>query len=276
MNMFKNYVLLLALALTLVFSLAGCLPEPDPNDNDDDPITPAYSWCTVKYDANGGRGTPPRDKIVKKGETIEVASEGYLYYSRKSFDSWNTNADGGGTAYTVGSPLIVDENITLHAQWSDLPYRIFYFSNNGTGTIPEQEVVIGNDAILSDGSGLSRTGYIFNGWNTKSDGTGAHYAAGFSLTPDADMHFYAIWATPTINNSDSYKTVTSDGTVRITLLKGIQYVHENMKKYYLYRSTERDGEYIKISEFTPPSPSSQLILDDNTVDWNGSSSVYNL
>jgi hypothetical protein len=42
-----------------------------------------------------------------------------------------------------------------------------------------------------------------------------------------------------------------------------------MKKYYLYRSEERDGEYIKISEFTPTDSSSPFILEDNTVDWIG-------
>ena len=275
MKMLKNYLLLLF--LTLVFSLTGCSSDfdPAPDSNYKNPVFPTYSWFTIKYNANGGRGTPPRDQFVKEGETIEIASKGYLYYSGKSFDTWNTNADGSGTAYAEGSSLIVNEELTLYAQWFDLPYIITYDINNGIGTVPEQEeVIIGDDVILPDGSGLSRTGYIFNGWNTRANGTGNHYAAGSSLTPIDDMNFYAIWAAPAINNADSYKTVTSNGTVKITLLKGVSYVHESMKKYYLYRSEERDGEYIKISEFTPTSPSSQFTLEDNTVDWNGSNYYY--
>jgi len=272
MKMFKNYFLLLI--LTLVFSLTGCSPDTDIDYNP--PVSPSYSYYTIKYDANGGNGKLPENKSVKGGETIIVASKGALNKSGKSFDTWNTKVDGSGTAYAEGSSLIVNENITLYAQWSDRPYIITYDINNGIGTVPEQEEVIsGGNVILPEGSGLSRTGYIFNGWNTNANGTGNHYAAGSSLAPiDDDMNFYAIWAAPAINNADSYKTVTSDGTVKITLLKGVNYVHESMKKYYLYRSEEENGEYIKISEFTPTSPSSQFILEDNTVDWNGSNYYY--
>jgi len=272
MKMFKNFILLLT--LTLVFSLTGCSPDPNYNDKNNVPITPTYSWCTIKYNANGGKGIPPRDKFVKKGETIEVASIGDLYYYGRAFHSWNTNADGGGTEYDEGSQLIANEDITLYAQWSVLPYTITYDINKGTGTVPDQEVNIGDTVILPDGSGLSRTGYIFNGWNTSSEGTGLHYAACSSFTPEANRRFYAIWAAPAINNSDLYKTVTSDGTVKFTLLQGVSYVHESMKKYYLYRSEERDGEYIKISEFTPLSSSSQLILEEGTIDWIGDYLTY--
>jgi hypothetical protein len=101
MKMFKNYYLLLV--LTLVFSLSGCSPNIDPDPNNNVPTNPTSSWCTIKYDANGGMGMSPRDKFVKKGETIEVASKGDMFYSGRSFDTWNTNADGSGTAYAEGS-----------------------------------------------------------------------------------------------------------------------------------------------------------------------------
>jgi len=272
MKMFKNYTLLLI--LSLVFSLTGCSPDIDPNPNNNVPNNPTSSWCTIKYNANGGMGMSPREKFVKKGETIEVASKGDMFYSGRSFDTWNTKADGSGIAYAEGSSLIANEDLTLYAQWIVLPYTITYDSNNGIGTIPKQEVNIGDDVILSDGNGLSREGYIFNGWNISSDGGLTHYAACSTLTPSGNMYLYAIWTAPAINNSDIYKTVTSDGTVKITLLKGVRYVHESMKKYYLYRSEERNGEYIKISEFTPTSPSSQFTFEDNTVDWIGNVSTY--
>jgi hypothetical protein len=270
MKMLKNYFLLLV--LTIIFSLIGCSPDLDLNYSA--PIYPTYSYYTIKYDANGGKGTPPRDLFIKEGETIEVAFKGYLYYYGKSFVEWNTNADGSGTVYAEGSSLIVNEDITLYAQWFTLPCIITYYINNGIGTVPEpEEIIIGDDITLPDGSGLSREGYLFNGWNTQANGNGEHYAAGISLTPSASMDFYAIWAAPAINNADSYKTVTSNGTVEITLLKGVQYVHEKMKKYYLYRSEEKNGVYTKISDFTPPSSLSQLTLKDNTVDWNGNSNA---
>lgn len=39
----------------------------------------------------------------------------------------------------------------------------------------------------------TRTGYAFNGWNTKADGTGTHYASGASITITANVTLYAEW-----------------------------------------------------------------------------------
>ena len=39
----------------------------------------------------------------------------------------------------------------------------------------------------------TRSGYTFNGWNTKSDGTGTPYNAGASYTPTASTILYAQW-----------------------------------------------------------------------------------
>lgn len=39
----------------------------------------------------------------------------------------------------------------------------------------------------------TRTGYAFNGWNTKADGTGTNYASGASITITANVTLYAKW-----------------------------------------------------------------------------------
>ena len=40
----------------------------------------------------------------------------------------------------------------------------------------------------------SRRGYVFQGWNTKADGTGTEYAANANYTANADLTLFAIWA----------------------------------------------------------------------------------
>ncbi|ULQ61212.1 cadherin-like beta sandwich domain-containing protein [Brucepastera parasyntrophica] len=55
-----------------------------------------------------------------------------------------------------------------------------------------------------DGTGLSKTGMGFAGWNTKADGTGVSYAAGSKIKITGNLKLYAQWA------GNSY-TVTYDG-----------------------------------------------------------------
>ncbi|MCL2066220.1 MAG: InlB B-repeat-containing protein [Treponema sp.] len=73
---------------------------------------------TVTYNANGGSGAVPGAQTVSAGVSITVAGQGSLNYSGRTFNGWNTNADGTGTAYTAGSSLPVNANMTLYAQWT--------------------------------------------------------------------------------------------------------------------------------------------------------------
>jgi uncharacterized repeat protein (TIGR02543 family) len=75
--------------------------------------------------------------------------------------------------------------------------------NGGTGTTPTSLIQSseGQSVTLDSGSGLTRSGYTFSGWNTKIDGTGTTYAASSTLIPSGDLTLYALW---------SY-TITYDG-----------------------------------------------------------------
>ncbi|MCL2809968.1 MAG: InlB B-repeat-containing protein, partial [Treponema sp.] len=66
--------------------------------------------------------------------------------------------------------------------------------NNGTGTVPASlDTVLGGAVILPDGTGFTRDGYIFGGWNTNSNGTGINYTAGETFTPTVNIILYAKW-----------------------------------------------------------------------------------
>ena len=49
----------------------------------------------------------------------------------------------------------------------------------------------GTDSLIADAP--TRTGYIFTGWNTSSDGEGTNYEAGSTYSDNADLNLYAQW-----------------------------------------------------------------------------------
>ena len=75
---------------------------------------------TVTYDANGGSGTAPAAQTVNAGVSITVAEQSGLTYAGRSFNGWNTQANGSGTSYAAGSSMTVNVSVTLYAQWTGL------------------------------------------------------------------------------------------------------------------------------------------------------------
>lgn len=51
----------------------------------------------------------------------------------------------------------------------------------------------GAEITLDNGTGFSRVGYDFAGWNTRADGSGTGYAGGGRFTLSADITLYAEW-----------------------------------------------------------------------------------
>jgi len=73
-------------------------------------------------------------------------------------------------------------------------YTVTFNANGGTGTAPSTVTVSSGESItVPDGSGLSRTGYVFNGWNSSSDGTGMKFPAKTYFTPWENITLYAVW-----------------------------------------------------------------------------------
>lgn len=77
---------------------------------------------TVAFNANGATGgSAPASQTAYGGTSITVPGQGTLVFIGKNFAGWNTRADGSGPLYSAGDPFNVTENITLFAQWSDVP-----------------------------------------------------------------------------------------------------------------------------------------------------------
>lgn len=77
-------------------------------------------------------------------------------------------------------------------------FYVSYFGNGFTdGVVPAAVGHRYNEAEEVESPGtLSRTDYVFAGWNTAADGSGMSYAPGDPFTiPAGDVNFYAQWIT---------------------------------------------------------------------------------
>ena len=69
---------------------------------------------------------------------------------------------------------------------------ITFDSNGGTGTMDTQAFLEGVKATLNACT-FTRSGYTFNGWNTKANGSGTAYSDGQSVTLSDNTTLYAQW-----------------------------------------------------------------------------------
>ena len=151
---------------------------------------------TVTFDGNGANGTPPAPQEAKAGSSITLPSGSGLTKSGYTFNGWNTDVFGAGDQYSEGSSYSVDEDITLYANWASpgITYTVTFSANGGSGTPPSRQVVSGGSSItLPNGSGLSKSGSTFGGWNTNASGSGELYGVGSSYVPYSNITLYANW-----------------------------------------------------------------------------------
>ncbi|MCQ4827322.1 InlB B-repeat-containing protein, partial [Eubacterium callanderi] len=100
-----------------------------------------------------------------------------------SFKGWNTQSDGGGTAYTDGQNVVnltavEGEKVTLYAQWRANNYTIRFDGNTADGGSTSDQAMTYDQAANLTANGYTKTGYSFKGWNTQSDGGGTVYTDG--------------------------------------------------------------------------------------------------
>ena len=158
---------------------------------------------SVTYNSNGAdSGSVPVDttyypqssSVTVSGNTGSLAKSGF------SFAGWNTKADGSGSTYTQGQTFPMGTaNVILYAIWTENSgYTVTYNGNGATGgSVPVDNTTYasGQPVTVADNSGsLVKTGFIFLGWNTQSDWSGASYPAGESfMIGTNDITLYAMW-----------------------------------------------------------------------------------
>ena len=162
------------------------------------------STYSVAYDLNGGSGaTVPTDSgAYAAGQDVTAAAkpEGLTHPAGKSFDGWNTQADGSGTDVAAGGTISMPSGgLTLYAQWV-VKYSVTYDLNGGSGaTVPTDSVVYaaGQDVTAAAkpvGLAAPSAGKSFAGWNTRSNGKGDDVAPGGTISMSkGGLTLYAKW-----------------------------------------------------------------------------------
>lgn len=150
---------------------------------------PKLTSYTIKYNANGGSGTPSsQTKWYGKALTLSSTKPTRTGYT---FQGWATSASGS-VAYAAGASYTANASVTLYAVWKAVTYTVKYNANGGTGAPANQTKTYGVALKLSS-TKPTRTNYIFKGWGTSSSSTTVAYAAGASYTNNAAITLYAIW-----------------------------------------------------------------------------------
>lgn len=173
----------------------------------------------IKYDSNGGTGSMISSQY-KYGCSSAILPKNSFTKSGYDFVGWKTETggsleDGANITDIVNTGTAYDSiQITLYAQWeknsssggtggssgettTTVKYSVIYNANGGTGSMSNSSYTYGTSKNLTVNS-FVKTGYIFDSWNTKADGTGTSYSDGESVknlssTNNAKVNLYAQW-----------------------------------------------------------------------------------
>lgn len=151
---------------TITYRLKGGIME------DDNPEE--YNVSTPTFTLN-----PP----VRAGYTFEG------WYRESSYKTKVTKIEKGTTG-----------NLTLYAKWRVNQYKIVYNGNGATGgSMPNATVCKYGKNYTLAANKFEKKGYIFNGWNTKANGSGKEYknkakVKNLSTKNNKTITLYAQWS----------------------------------------------------------------------------------
>ncbi len=157
----------------------GSLPAVSGNTDYYAAFSKTYIDYTVEYalgDHAADGQNAPASETKHNGDTVTLpagpaAADGY------TFTGWSdgTNTYNAGATYTINGA-----GATFTAQYADKTYTVAYDGNTSTGgTTPASHNAQGFTADFTAAANtFEKTGYTFNGWNTKADGTGTPVTAG--------------------------------------------------------------------------------------------------
>ena len=127
----------------------------------DDNLDETQYW-TIRYYANGGRGSMSPDSVAK-GAAVTLAPSQFTRGGYE-FGGWNTAPGGGGTAYPDRTSFTPASDIALYAQWTASTHTMTFNANGGSGSMPPLENIPYNSWVTIPACAFSRMGYEFSEW----------------------------------------------------------------------------------------------------------------
>lgn len=192
------------------------LPYSTPREALDDDYTgtiyavfkrPAYT-NSITLNANGG--------TISSTTASRTISESYLYGSNSmsggnpsytngnatpsrpgyKFQGWALSSTASAISYSSASQAL-DSGVSgpLYAVWDEETYTAYFNANGGSGSVSSRPATYNSAFTFPSGSSLYLDGYEFQGWSTRSTGSGIIYGAGerWVWQWTDDMVFYAVW-----------------------------------------------------------------------------------
>lgn len=150
---------------------------------------PAVYYSTSQTTVNNGGGsvaylTGPASASILAGDTTQAVSgslsslsRGTTYYYRVCARSVAGNGCGETRSFTTDPRLTYDGN------------------SPSTGSPPSTvDAVAGASVTVAGNTGsLTKSGLLFNGWNTAADGSGTTYQPGSTITLNSNTTLFARW-----------------------------------------------------------------------------------
>lgn len=152
----------------------------------------------IRFDGNKASSGSMDAEYILYDETKPLAANAYKK-TGYTFTGWNTKADGSGKTYHDEDNVLnlaTNGVITLYAQWSANHYSVVFDRNHATGGVVGAVSMIYDQSRQLPANGFTRTGYQFDGWNTKADGSGQSYkdkAYVTNLATSGVTTLYAQW-----------------------------------------------------------------------------------
>ena len=159
-----------------------------------------FVYYTVSFNGNGNTSGSMSDENVEVNEDFRLPTNTFVREGYE-FIGWTITADGAGTVYTdtqsIQNLVAAGGSVELFAKWREIVYYVSFNGNENTsGTMATQSVKYGTACQLPANQ-FEKTEYVFNGWNTKADGTGTAYADKSQITTMPGQYqtitLYAQW-----------------------------------------------------------------------------------
>ncbi len=212
----------------IIFAIVRCgqsLPQTSDTDSStaqsaSETTSESMQQHYVYFDLNGYRSIPnPVPQLVNDGDKAmrpEVERLGYALFG------WTPTPEGG--TYWNFDDEIINESVTLYAQWTKNVYTVTFDLDGGAGTPPTSQTVTylsfddterTNVLSMPASNTISKEGYILDGWWIKDDLGNFIQEWNFaSDLPTSDLTLYAGWGVT--GEFNHYLYTLYDTAVKIT------------------------------------------------------------
>ena len=157
------------------------------------------TWEPIVYDitydlASGAVASANPDKYTIETANFTLTNPTKLGYT---FTGW-TGTDLSEKTLTVTVTTGHYGNRSYTATWEPNPYKVAFDKNGGDGGEMADQNFVYDAAQNLTANAFTRTGYTFNGWNSKADGTGTAYTdkqavKNLTAVRDEVVTMYAQW-----------------------------------------------------------------------------------